>query len=143
MQPNLENQVLILIVDDHAMSRAMLRDWVEFLYPTCQVLEAENGQSGLEAARTKQPHLILLDLRMPIMNGYEMALALREWAATSTIPLVLCTCEDLNDSYVARLRQICHAVLSKPFSPKLLQHILQPLLVAHPPVIEIAAGSHD
>jgi CheY-like chemotaxis protein len=142
MQRNPENPVLILIVDDHAMSRTILRDWIEFIYPTCQVLEAENGKTGLEVALTRQPHLILLDLRMPVMSGYEMALALQELTTTRRIPLILCTCEEPNDPHIVALRKICQAVVNKPFHLKTLEYVIKQAVDAHlpPPLVESTLG---
>jgi CheY-like chemotaxis protein len=129
-----KEQLVILIVDDNPMNRSLLRDWLEFTYPHCQVIEAENGKAGLLSAQTKPPHLILLDLHMPVMNGYEMALAMQSMATTRTIPMVLCTCEDENNAHVLALRTICHEVLTRPFSFAKLQRTLQQIVLATVPV---------
>lgn len=70
--------IRILIVDDHAVVRKGLA-MVLRLEPDFEVVgEAENGSSGLAAARRLNPHLVLVDLVMPEMDGQQMALALRQ-----------------------------------------------------------------
>lgn len=140
MNAHSEEQMVILIVDDNPINRSMLRDWLEFTYPHCLVLEAENGKAGLMSVQTKQPHLILLDLHMPVMNGYEMALALQDMATLRTIPLVLCTCEDENNPHVLALRTICREVLTRPFSFGKLQRTLQQITPTSVPILSRAVA---
>ena len=67
--------VRVLVVDDKAENRSIL---VDLLAPLgFDVAEAENGQEGLEKARALHPHLILTDLVMPVLDGYETVRSLR------------------------------------------------------------------
>lgn len=63
----------ILIVDDEALARARLQDLISEELPECELLEAGNGQDALESIQAWQPDLVLLDIRMPIMDGLEVA----------------------------------------------------------------------
>ncbi|MCB0105462.1 MAG: response regulator [Caldilineaceae bacterium] len=116
-------ETTILLVEDNAVMREVLRELLELIHPEWHVLEAENGLQGIEVAERVQPDVIVLDFNMPVMNGYEMALSLQERPETSRIPLVLNSSEDSANPLVTRLRAMCSAVLNKPFSLGDLEHL--------------------
>jgi CheY-like chemotaxis protein len=120
-----EQPITVLIVDDNEMLRSVLAEYLSFVHPTWRVLEAENGKAGLDVAKTVRPDIILLDFHMPVMNGYEMVLALQAMPMICSIPLVLTTCEDSSDPRVAALQRICRKVLPKPFDYNDLEQTLQ------------------
>ena len=79
----------ILIVDDSEANRSLI---AEFLAPTkAKIHEASNGQEAFEKAKKIIPSLIFLDIRMPVMNGFETAIALKSFLFTSNIPLIAFT----------------------------------------------------
>jgi CheY-like chemotaxis protein len=84
----------VLIVEDDPLSRSLLRDAAERL--GCRVVEAEDGSVGLACARAERPSLILLDLMMPVMDGFEFLEELRRDAGGDTIPVVVVTAKDLS-----------------------------------------------
>lgn len=84
----------VLVVDDIEANRRLLQAKLEAQYYT--VLHAENGMEALEVARTQAPEIILLDVMMPGMDGYEVCRRLKADPATSYIPVVMVTA--LNDS---------------------------------------------
>ena len=61
----------ILIVEDHHAVRKALRDWVEVEFPQCRVIEAATGEEAIALTRTESPCLIVMDIRLPGMNGIE------------------------------------------------------------------------
>ena len=65
----------VLIVDDNSDSRRLLIKLL--LFPEFDVREADNGQTGIEMWKTWQPHLIFMDMRMPLLNGYEATKKIR------------------------------------------------------------------
>lgn len=67
---------LILIIDDAAFSRRMIRKFLQG--DGYEILEAKNGQEGLEIVQKHQPNCVLVDLLMPEMNGYEFLQALQK-----------------------------------------------------------------
>jgi CheY-like chemotaxis protein len=71
----------VLIVEDDPLSRSLLRDAAERL--GCRVVEAEDGSVGLACARAERPSLILLDVMMPVMDGFEFLEELRRDAAAT------------------------------------------------------------
>ena len=114
----------VLIVDDNEMFRETLRGLFGIRYPTLRVLEAGNGAEAVELATHHLPHVVFLDLSMPIMNGHDAALLLRANPKTAAIPLVLMTSEDPSDRLVQQLLPLCQGYLAKPFSFKELEHLL-------------------
>jgi CheY-like chemotaxis protein len=116
----------ILIVDDYQPNRAWIRELIGTLHPQARVLEAQNGREGLALAFAEQPDLILLDVHMPEMDGYETARALRALPQTQAIPLVAMTLADTEQSLtLAYLRPFCRSVLLKPFSAAQLSAALK------------------
>ncbi|MFN3315031.1 MAG: response regulator, partial [Hyphomonas sp.] len=79
----------ILIVDDIEANRRLLQAKLEAQYYT--VLLAENGPQALQVARAELPEIILLDVMMPGMDGYEVCRRLKADPATSFIPVVMVT----------------------------------------------------
>jgi signal transduction histidine kinase/DNA-binding response OmpR family regulator len=101
----------VLIVDDDADTRAMisrtLRDdgWI--------VAEAENGRAGLERVAQERPEVILLDLMMPIMDGFEFVRELRKRDAWRSIPVIIITAKDLSDDDRRQLNGHVEKILHK------------------------------
>ncbi len=81
------------------------------------VIEAGNGQQGLELARQKRPDLILLDVMMPGLNGLTVCRTLQEDPVLHKIPVVLLTALDRESDVDAGLSSGAQAYLVKPFSP--------------------------
>ncbi|MGE0223652.1 MAG: ATP-binding protein [Acetobacteraceae bacterium] len=101
----------ILVIDDDETSRFVLRQMLGSERAS-QVREAESGATGLALARTMRPEVILLDLRMPGMSGFEVLDHLGQDAATRDIPVVICTSSTLTADEQTRLRRAA-AVLPK------------------------------
>jgi two-component system cell cycle response regulator DivK len=114
----------ILLVDDSPLFRETLREIINMVRPEWEVLEAANGAEGVELAQAHLPDLILLDLNMPVMDGYDAATHLRAHPQTHALPVVLMTSEDSDDPFVVRLRALCQGFLAKPFSLRELSRLL-------------------
>jgi len=63
----------ILIVEDHAVVRQSLREWLELSFPNYQLLEATSGEEAVTMAQTLSPRLIIMDIGLPGMSGIEAA----------------------------------------------------------------------
>ena len=103
----------ILIVDDIDYNRELLAGFLsswEFV-----ILEAENGQTALEQARKHQPDLILMDMRMPVMDGYEATEKLKQNPKLKAIPIIAVTASALKGDE-ARVSEICDGYIRKPIS---------------------------
>ncbi|MBE0598640.1 MAG: response regulator [Desulfuromonadales bacterium] len=116
----------ILIVEDNLMNRALFR--VVLLSYGFEIVEAENGAEGVKAAREQRPDLILMDLQMPVMNGYEAAKILRDEPTTSKIPLVVVTAFAMNGDREKVLASGFDRYISKPFIGAELSKIIRELL---------------
>jgi CheY-like chemotaxis protein/anti-sigma regulatory factor (Ser/Thr protein kinase) len=87
-----DSQRVALVVDDQAENREMLRRTLE--KERWQVSEAENGRVALDRVAERLPSLILLDLMMPVMDGFEFVMELRKVEAWRGIPIVVVTARD-------------------------------------------------
>lgn len=97
----------ILIVDDDPSNREMLAKLVK--KTGCDVREACNGQEALDCIADHKPDLVLLDLMMPVMDGFEVVAELNRQGLTSQIPIVVVTAKDLTHADRARLEgQVRH-----------------------------------
>jgi CheY-like chemotaxis protein len=91
-----------LVVDDQPANRDVLRRALE--KEGWQVTEAENGRVALDRVADRCPSLILLDLMMPVMDGFEFVMELRKVEAWRGIPIVVVTAKDLTDEDRSRLK---------------------------------------
>lgn len=104
----------VLVIDDDSPVRTVIRFLLE--RDRYFVDEAENGQKGLEAARRTRPDLILCDLDMPVMNGFETLTRLRADPSFRTIPVIVVSGLISDESEQTLMRLGANAVLKKPFS---------------------------
>ncbi|HEX9018746.1 MAG TPA: response regulator transcription factor [Anaerolineaceae bacterium] len=100
----------ILVVDDKSNMRAMVRDYLT--EENFRVVTAENGQQALFAARQEKPDLILLDIMMPKMDGYEF---LRVYRKEATTPIILITARLEETDKVLGLELGADDYITKPF----------------------------
>ncbi|MCJ8269960.1 MAG: response regulator, partial [Psychrosphaera sp.] len=111
--PEQPNHKSILIVDDNSDIRTLLQNELQQQY---QCLLAANGKEGLALAVKHLPDLVLSDVMMPLMDGYELAEKLKEHAMTSHIPLILLTAKGSAHSRIKGLRLLIDDYLTKPFN---------------------------
>lgn len=114
-----ESKPTILIVDDRATNIAILSDLLQDDY---KIKVAKSGQKALEIAKGKEkPDLILLDIEMPEMNGYEVCKELKNNSSTNNIPVIFVTARtDVKDEeYGLNLGAVDY--ISKPFHPTIVK----------------------
>lgn len=104
---------LVLIVEDNEDMRALLRDNLSKEY---RVIEAANGESGFAAAFDAIPDLIITDVMMPVMDGYNLTHRLRAHAATSHIPIIMLTARAADEDKFEGLEKGVDVYLTKPFN---------------------------
>jgi signal transduction histidine kinase/CheY-like chemotaxis protein len=131
-QPRAEHtsSVEILIVEDHEPNRRAL---VELLRPLgMRLLEASNGEEGLAQFERHRPKLVLMDLRMPIMNGYEAIRRIRQIAGSDEVRIVAITASMFTDDNPEI--QSCGAddLLRKPFRKDALFAVIEAQLALLP-----------
>jgi two-component system KDP operon response regulator KdpE len=100
----------ILVIDDEVAIRRLLRLSLE--PQGYRVVEAENGQLGLQTAAARRPDLIILDLGLPDLDGVTVLKRLREWSQT---PVLVLTVRDREEDKVAALDSGADDYLTKPF----------------------------
>ncbi len=110
-----EEAPIILIVDDHADVRSYVRMHLQNEY---QMLEAENGEVGLNKAIETIPDLIISDVMMPKMDGYQLCESLKTNEKTSHIPIILLTARAGEQDKVEGLETGADDYLTKPFNSK-------------------------
>ena len=108
----------ILVIEDQEDHRAILRDLLTAA--GFDVLEAFNGAEGVAKAKAELPDLILMDIQMPVMDGYEAARRIKADAATASIPIIAVTSYALSGDEVRAREAGCNGYVAKPFSPRQL-----------------------
>lgn len=116
----------ILIVDDSPSQLMGMKRIVEKLGH--EALTAEDGAAGVEAAKANKPDLILMDVVMPNLNGFQATRAISKEATTSHIPIVLVTTKDQETDKVWGMRQGAKAYITKPFNENQLIEVINGLL---------------
>ena len=116
----------ILVVDDERDVRLLVRRMLEKDYI---VIEAANGEEAVEAARTQQPDLILMDLIMPKTDGYTACSEIKADQATRGIPVVIVTAVGHEFNKKFALEVGASGYVTKPFSTQGLMEVISRLLV--------------
>lgn len=108
----------ILSIDDSRTVRLVV---IKAFQPyDCAVLEACNGEEGLELARRERPDLILLDLNMPVMDGIDALEELRADPGLKTTPVIMLTSESDQESISSVMKLGVSDYILKPFAESLL-----------------------
>jgi CheY-like chemotaxis protein len=128
----------VLVVDDYRDGREMVAEYLAFRgFVVC---EASDGIEALELARRLQPEIVLMDLRMPGMDGWEATRRLKRDPKTSHIPVVALTAHALTPEISTARQAGCDAVIAKPCDISVLADALIKMLKAGPQVIDAAFG---
>jgi len=115
----------ILIVEDNTELREYL---AQHFRKSFKVFTAEDGFEGLKLAKENNPDIILTDIQMPNMNGYDFCIQIRQNFDTSHIPVVMLTANNTIEHQIEGLSIGADAYLTKPFDIKLLDTVLNSLL---------------
>ncbi|WP_404379228.1 adenylate/guanylate cyclase domain-containing protein [Caenispirillum salinarum] len=116
----------VLIVDDNAANRDLLEQELEAM--DCEPLLASDGMAALAMLEDDPPDLVLLDVMMPIMDGFSVLVAIRGSAALRDVPVVMISALDDLASVVAGVELGADDYLTKPFEPALLRARVQACL---------------
>ncbi len=109
----------VLIVEDHADMRELLSWQVELM--GFVPITAKHGKEGVEKALAEKPHLVLMDIMMPGMDGRETARALRANPETQDIPILAATALFRDSDLRSCLEAGCNGYIVKPFTFQELQ----------------------
>jgi len=116
----------ILIVEDHETNRRILRDLLTSA--GYELIEAATGEEGVTLAETHRPDLILMDIQLPGLDGYEATRRIKENPALRQIPIIAVTSYALSGDEEKALVAGCVAYLSKPFSPRAVRAMIEEYL---------------
>lgn len=106
----------ILVVEDQADNRKIVRDLLTS--SGFKVIEAVNGLEGLELARSHQPDLILMDIQLPGIDGYEATRRIKDDKNLKDTPVIVVTSYALSGDEKKAFEAGCDAYVAKPFSPR-------------------------
>ena len=118
----------ILLVEDAPMSIAVVRKEIEFLGNECVV--AKDGQEAVQKASEDQPDLILMDISLPKMDGFQAASRIRENPKTQAIPILAATAKAMPSDREKCLASGCDDYIAKPFTYKQLGAAIEKLFKA-------------
>jgi two-component system cell cycle response regulator DivK len=106
----------ILIIEDQDDNRAIMRD----LLSTAgyDLIEAGDGGEGVELAKTERPDLILMDIQLPVLDGYEATRRIKANTELKSIPIIAVTSYALSGDDVKARAAGCDGYVTKPFSPR-------------------------
>jgi CheY-like chemotaxis protein len=107
----------ILMVEDDGDARAIFRTILEHV--GYQVLELTGGATTTSVVRRERPDLVLLDIGLPDVDGWEVATRLRNDPVVGTVPILVVTAEERADG-AQRARQLSVGLLAKPVSPSVI-----------------------
>ena len=102
----------ILVVDDSATERQFMLETLT--KAGFQVVLAENGEEGINKSKAEMPDLILMDVVMPGLNGFQATRNITRDEATRHIPVIMCTSKDQETDKVWGMRQGAKEYLTKP-----------------------------
>ena len=119
---------VVMLVDDYEDTRQMMRRMLEM--QGCRVREAANGQEAIALAQADPPDLILMDLNMPVLDGFNATLRIREYEATRDVPVVAVTAYDTAEFRAAAAAVRCSDYVVKPLDLERLGALLERLLPA-------------
>jgi DNA-binding response OmpR family regulator/Tfp pilus assembly protein PilZ len=129
----------ILVVEDELLLRQMMRDTLEPL--PAGVIEAKDGEEALRLAAAEQPDLIICDVIMPGLTGYDVAVALKDDPRTAEIPLIFLSALGTSDHKVRGLELGADDFLTKPVDPKELMARVKAILRRATPLLPEAPAS--
>ena len=108
----------VLVIEDHEDNRRILHDLLTSA--GYEPLEAVTGEEGVALAETHRPDLILMDIQLPGLDGYEATRRIKANPALRHIPVIAVTSYALSGDEVKAKAAGCDAYVTKPFSPRAL-----------------------
>ena len=120
----------ILVIEDQEDNRRIVRDLLESV--GYRLIEAQDGLEGVRLAKAERPDLILMDIQLPLLDGYEATRRIKSDPELQAIPIVVVTSYALSGDDAKAKEAGCDAYIAKPFSPRRLLATIQSLLPAPP-----------
>ena len=108
----------ILIIEDQEDNRAILRDLLS--RAGYELIEAVDGEEGVKLAQSERPDLILMDIQLPVIDGYEATRRIKAIVDLKSIPIIAVTSYALSGDEAKARAAGCDGYVTKPFSPRQL-----------------------
>lgn len=119
-------QRTVMVVEDFEDNRFMMRRLLEM--SGYRVVEAVNGEQAVEVAVRERPHLILMDLSLPLLDGLAATRRIRQNEALRRIPIIAVSAHDTSDFHADALAAGCNDYVTKPIDFEQLEQLLSRLL---------------
>lgn len=113
----------ILIVEDQEDNRTIMRDLLSSV--GFELIEAMDGEEGVRVAEREVPDLILMDIQLPVLDGFEATRRIKGNAALKNIPILAVTSYALSGDEAKARAAGCDGYVTKPFSPRQLLSKIQ------------------
>lgn len=126
------SMAVILIVEDQPDTRQALGEYLTALFPEARILMSESGETGLALARHTRPSVVILNLQLRGIGGFEFAERLRQMLATTDLSIVALTGDMRPDTLLRAEAAGFVALLRKPVDVGRLDGVLRPLLEGTP-----------
>ena len=110
----------ILIIEDQEDNRTILRDLLTAA--GYELIEAVDGEEGVKLAQQEKPDLILMDIQLPVIDGYEATRRIKADPSTQSIPVIAVTSYALAGDELKTREAGCDGYIAKPYSPR---HLLE------------------
>jgi CheY-like chemotaxis protein len=119
---------VIMVVEDDPDTRLAVGEYLKTVFPDVRILMSESGEAGLELARRTRPRVIVLDLRLRGIGGFEFATRLRDQGGADGVAIVALTGDMSPDTLMKAEAAGFKAFLRKPADMDRLEMVLRPLL---------------
>lgn len=125
-KPHNSKAPVILIAEDKELNMIISKQMVTKLYPGAKIIEAINGQEAVAMTKRKKPDIILLDIKMPVMDGTEAIKEIRsfEFGSTRKTPIIALTAETQEEGVMNYLELGFNEIVAKPTEIQILKNKL-------------------
>ena len=118
----------VLVVDDHFEMLELLRSMLELSNEECEVLAVPSAEEGMLELRRTKFDLVITDVRLPGMSGFDLCRSLKRSPETEKVPVVICSSKDQAIDRLWGMRQGADAYITKPFDREELLKVIKSVL---------------
>ncbi|MBC7416936.1 MAG: PAS domain S-box protein, partial [Pedobacter sp.] len=120
-----ERPLKILVADDNPVNMLLSVTYIKGAFSNAEILQASDGLEALELARSQKPDVILMDIHMPKMNGYDATSAIRRIDGMDLVPVIALTAGNVNHERERCIKAGMNDFVPKPFSEEALRIVLR------------------